>query len=255
MPSFFLRIRRFSAFVLWCSYRAARSAYPVTRKGWTGVSNASSETSIWAEGLVKILNVKIRVVGDPSSVRGGLIVSNHQSYIDIIVHSSVFNVRFSPKHDIKKWPGIGLLVAMNRPVWVDRSSKQASKRTLAEFRETMDNGINLLVYPEGTTSDLRAGLLPFKSTPFEAVTGESAPIFPVLTVYRQKQGMPRVSWVGDDNFLPHLWALLGAPSIEVEIHVLDAMKAGDDDRKRLAKRVHGCMDAKLRALCSEVHIQ
>lgn len=243
-----LGICRFIAFILWSIFCIiVCTPFIVLAPGWKGVLNASKCTSFWAKGLVKILGINIRVKGDIEAVKGGLIVSNHLSYVDIILHASLFNVRFSPKHDIKNWPGIGFLVMMSRPIWVDRSSKQASKQTLNEFRETMLNGINLLVYPEGTTSDGKQ-ILPFKSTPFEAVISEYLPIFPILTRYLQKKDEAPVPWFGDMGFIEHLVKLLTLPRIDAEIKILNRIDPRTQDRKKLAAEVHQFMEQNYQVL-------
>ncbi len=239
--SFLLRIYRLAALFTWCVVRALYSCFYTSRPGKEGVLNGSVFTGYWAKGITKIINLKVKVNGDPQSVKGGLIVSNHIGYLDIISHSSVFNVRFSPKSTLRSWPLIGGLISMNRPVWIDRTSKQSSKKSLTEFRETMEQGINLLVYPEGTTSSGKNGVLPFKSTPFEAVIAGNFPVRPILTFYRQKPTDPTVAWYTDMDFLPHFWNLLGLRETEVELYILEPVFPGNDDRKKLAGKVHKMM--------------
>lgn len=246
--SFLLRIYRLSALFTWCVVRASYSCFFTSKPGKEGIMNGAVFTSYWARGITEIVNLKVKVTGNPQSVKGGLIVSNHIGYLDIISHSSVFNVRFSPKTTLRSWPLLGGLISMNRPVWIDRTSKQASQKSLAEFRETMEQGINLLVYPEGTTSDGNHGLLPFKSTPFEAVIAGSFPVYPILTFYRQKLEDHSVAWYGDMSFLPHLWKILGLRETQVDIYIFDPVFPGKDDRKKLAEKVHGIMMEKYNQL-------
>ncbi|MCX6985052.1 MAG: 1-acyl-sn-glycerol-3-phosphate acyltransferase [Lentisphaerae bacterium] len=204
-------------------------------------------TRLWGWGISKIIGMNIKIHGDPEIIGGGIIVANHQSYLDIIAHASVFHPRFTPKVEIASWPVLGWILGINRPVWVDRKSKQSSQKTLVEYRETLEHGINLIVYPEGTSSE-GAGILPFKSTPFEAVSSGNHKIYPVLIRYIQKPGEPTLCWYGDMTLLPHCWYILGRPSINVEIHMLDPILPEGRNRKELARFVHDYMEKKYNAI-------
>jgi 1-acyl-sn-glycerol-3-phosphate acyltransferase len=208
---------------------------------------------IWGRGLLDILNVKVEVHGDESPLNGALVVSNHLGVLDILVHSSLFGFRFAPKSDIRSWPFLGAYVGLTYPIWVDRGSKARSQELLAEFHDTLTNGVSLIVYPEGTSSDGKHGVLPFKSTPFEAVVKGRLPVRPVLTLYR----VPATSnvepcWYGDMTLPPHIWDLLSAPGIVAEIHVLPEFKApADMDRKALAEHVHALLQAEYERVMAE----
>ena len=209
--------------------------------GWYGIKRVTKISRIWGWGISKIIGMKIKVYGDPGKVEGGLIVANHQSYLDIIAHATVFKIRFAPKVEIASWPLLGWVLGISRPIWVDRKSKQSSHKTLTEYRETLEHGINLIVYPEGTSSD-GTGILPFKSTPFEAVSSGNFKICPVLIRYLQKPGEPTLCWYGDMTLPPHCWQILGRSSINVEIHVLDPLMPEGRSRKELAGFVHDYME-------------
>jgi 1-acyl-sn-glycerol-3-phosphate acyltransferase len=211
--------------------------------GWGGIKRVTKITRIWGWGISKIIGMNIKVYGDPKKIEGGIIVANHHSYLDIIAHASVFRIRFTPKVEIASWPVLGWILGLNRPIWIDRKSKQSSHKTLAEYRETLEHGINLIVYPEGTSSD-GTGILPFKSTPFEAVSSGNHKIYPVLIRYMQKPGEPTLCWYGDMTLLPHCWHILGRPSINVEIHIMDPLMPEGRNRKELAAFVHDYMEKK-----------
>ena len=50
----------------------------------------------WSRVMLKILKIRVCVHGDLNAYRknGGLIVSNHMGYMDIIVHASLAGMRF-----------------------------------------------------------------------------------------------------------------------------------------------------------------
>lgn len=240
----FRRIFRIVRLIGWTAWVVGTSLPLVMRRGWPGITQGSHAARRWGKGIANIMGLKIRLFGDPESVHGALIVSNHLSYMDIIVHAAFFGPRFSPKSSSKKWPVIGQMIMVNRPVWINRGVRSAAKQTLEEFIGTLQHGLNLVVYPEGSSTDGKSDLIPFKSTAFATLGGNEFPLVPVLTVYRQKAGEPTVCWYGDMTLLPHIWAISGIPEIEVELHVLPPVMPQGRNRKELAAFMHSLMNDK-----------
>ena len=239
--AFFIRLYRIAALVIWSAIAAILSAPSQMRGGWKGVKDVSRFVYLWNKGIAKIVNLRVNVSGEVPPVSGGLLVSNHLSYVDIVTHGSTLPVRYSPKSDIAKWPVLGWYLALSRPIWVNRRSKQAAKRALEDFAETMKHGMYLIVYPEGTSTDGKNGILPFKSTSFEAAIASNAPIIPIITRYRQAPGQPTICWYGDMTLLPHIWQVLAFPFIEAELRFLEPVFPAGRSRKELASLVHEIM--------------
>ena len=206
------------------------------------------QTKSWGGGIVKILGIRAIIHGDPAEYRktGGLVVANHQSYVDIFLHASVFGLRFTPKKEIRSWPVLGWYTDMTRPIWVDRDSKQAAGNLMEQFRDTLRMKVPLIVYPEGTTSDGRSGLKEFKTTPFETVCGTDIPVQPVISIYHLAEGDIHPAWFGDATFMPHLWALLGNRRSTADVYILPLIYPEGRNRKQLAKAVR---EAMLKAYC------
>jgi 1-acyl-sn-glycerol-3-phosphate acyltransferase len=93
--------------------------------------------------------------------------------------------------------------------------------------------MNILLFPEGTTSDGRS-LLPFKSAPFQASVDTGAPVVPFVISYRT----PDVAWYGDMGFRRHIWDLLSNDTLEADIRTLQPIFPENLDRKELASLVH-----------------
>lgn len=191
----------------------------------------------WARGILRILNIRATLHGSLPETKGVLLVSNHQSYVDILVHASLTGLRFAPKQEIRHWFLLGPYIGMSHPVWIDRKSPAKSRATLAEFEHTLALGVPLIVYPEGTTTDGQHGLLPFKSTSFEAVLREHRPVQPLITVYHVPCGTMNPAWYGDQELLPHIWQLLGLKEIQVDIYSCKVIQPEAENRKELAERV------------------
>jgi 1-acyl-sn-glycerol-3-phosphate acyltransferase len=209
---------------------------------WGGIRRAAKCGRIWGIGVAFILGTKIRVHGDKNSFKGGLIISNHVGMLDIPVHASVFPIRFASRGDLRHWPIFGWYLRVSRSIWVDRSSKQKSLHVAEQFKQTMEHDIPLLVYPEGTSSSGDDGLLPFKSTPFEAVANGNLPILPILSFFREVDNNRVVAWYGDMTLLPHCMRLIGYRKIEVDIYILPTIFPEGRNRKELADFTYQMME-------------
>ena len=198
-------------------------------------------TRLWAAGCLKIMN--LRVTTAPGKVphrRGGLIVANHVSYLDIFVHASLFGARFAPKIEMKRWPLVGVMTAASNPVWIDRGNRRRAADSEREMREALLGDVPLLVYPEGTNSDGTA-LLPFKSTAFEAVLRSGAEILPVVSHYPAAADGTQIPWFDHTGFLPHFWRVMGLKEIVCEVYIMDTVVPRASGRKELALQLHDMM--------------
>ena len=243
------RIYRVIALFLWGSWHGIYSL-PIRYlyQEDHSISRMALQTKYWGGGIVKILGIKTIIHGSPEEYKktGGLVVANHQSYVDVFLHASIFGLRFTPKKEIKSWPILGWYTDMTRPIWVDRDSRQASGGLMEQFRDTLRHKVPLIVYPEGTTSDGRSGLKEFKTTPFETVCGTDIPVQPVISIYHPAPGDMHPAWYGDATFMPHLWALLGNRRSTADVYILPLIYPEGRNRKQLAKAVR---EAMLKAYC------
>ncbi|MBD3426286.1 MAG: hypothetical protein GF409_03530 [Candidatus Omnitrophica bacterium] len=241
------RLYRITALAVWLAVVTILSV-PYRFRGWYGRKKISHILRLWARGVGRIINLRVKVHGDPCQVPGGLVVSNHLGYIDIVVHGSVFPLRFTSSTETDSWPVVGPIVALSNPVLVNRFSPARSKKAKRDYAKTIRRGMYLMVYPEGTSTDGKGGVLPFKSTCFEAVAQSDMPVIPVLIRYNEPEQRPTVCWYGDMTLVPHLWRILGYASIEADLFILPPVYSEGRSRKELASYVHDVMDAGYRSL-------
>lgn len=238
------RIYRIPLIFIWATLHGIYSLFFVLPRK-DRVRLMAQQTQTWGRGLVYLFGMELRIHGDREKYKqcGGLMVSNHLGFQDVFVHASLSGLRFCPKKEIRNWPVLGWYTAMAQVIWIDRTSPRKSKETLRQFRETLENKIPLIVYPEGTSSDGRSGLLPFKSTSFEAVAGTTIPIQPVLTFYRwNEKNDVNPAWYGDIGFAPHLWQVLGNGKVICDLYLTDLYYAPEGaDRKQIMNEVYDIM--------------
>ncbi len=199
---------------------------------------AAHVMGFWARGCAAILGIKIKVKGDIAGFKGGLIVSNHLGYLDILIEGAVFPIVFTPKSDIRTWPVLGWYVNLSRPIWVDRAARQQTKLVAQECETTLKNELALLIYPEGTSTDGDT-ILEFKSTPFEIAINTGGKVRPVLIHYSDGH---QFGWYDDEVLMHHVWRILKTTGFEAVVTVLpeESVRPGED-RKAFAKRIHDLM--------------
>jgi lyso-ornithine lipid O-acyltransferase len=245
---YFRRLYRISGLVFWFFIMTFYAFYfhiTFTIKGKSKqdlIKRLSYAAIIWGKGLSWILGLHIKTTGNVDSVNG-IVVSNHLGYLDILTLSSVFPIRFTPKKEIASWPLLGWFIRISLPIWIDRKSKQASINIAKSFSDTVKNGTCLLLFPEGTTTDGKHGLLPFKSAAFEAAAKENITLSPVLIRYIEKDKVP-ICWFGNATLITHIWNLFGQKRIDAELRILNPIKPDGKDRKSLSKEIQEYMEIK-----------
>ncbi len=199
----------------------------------------------WSRAACRILGIHIVRTGSYRRDDAFFIVSNHCSYIDILVIGSMVQSVFLSKSDVASWMFLGRMVRLAGTIFVNRESKTASVRVLDTINERLRSGISVVVFPEGTTNNGLA-MRDFKSTFFKAPIDSEVPILPLSIIYSHIDGMPvtpgtidTVAWHSDMEFLSHFWNLLGTRSIEAHVHFSQSLDNFTGDRKVLASIVFG----------------
>jgi 1-acyl-sn-glycerol-3-phosphate acyltransferase len=205
----------------------------------------------WYHGLVcRLMGVRVHLSGELPASGAVLFVSNHISWIDIPVLSSITPLSFIAKQEVSTWPFISWLAKLQRSVFVDRNRRASVKETANAVIKRLDRGERVVLFAEGTSSDGNQ-VLPFKSSLFAAVepneaNGNGHVLQPVAIVYTRVYGLPMnrqqrpaIAWYGDMDMLSHAWGVLkGGP---LDVHVRFGAPVSIDvvgNRKKLAEHAH-----------------
>ncbi|AQS84983.1 MAG: lysophospholipid acyltransferase family protein [Acetobacter aceti] len=224
---------------------------------------------IWG-GLCRLLSLKINVIGrkagkvtGPKSRERGerpiIYISNHSSWIDVLVLGTILPSVFVAKGDIEHWPVMGLISRIGRTIFVSRQ-RNTTGRERDEMTSRLAGGDNLVLFPEGTSSD-GSRVLPFMSAFFaiakpprlrESDASQILPDFrpgmtpliqPVSVVYDRLDGF-RIgkarrtvfSWYGDMDLGPHVWQLVKRKSMRATVLLHPPLDPEDfPSRKALAQ--------------------
>ncbi len=197
---------------------------------------------LWGRGALRILGVRVACSGTPPPA-GRLVVSNHLSYLDIMVLGSLLPVVFVSKSEVRNWPFVGLVATMAGTIYIDRNRKRDALRVLAQMQTAQDGGDCVVIFPEATSTD-GSTILPFRSSLFAAAARAGAPVRWTTLSYRTPSGAPRardrVCWWGDAGFVGHFLRLCGLKRIDCTVHFGDS-PVRSQDRKALARTLREAM--------------
>ena len=240
--------------------------------GWTLVSGIVQSAMLGLPGrgkarfarlywstICRLIGMKVRVIGEPAT--GGdrpvVYASNHSSWLDVPVLGGNLLACFVSKDDVGQWPVVGQVARLGRTIFVSRQ-RGATGRERDDMRLRLAAGDDLILFPEGTSSD-GTRVLPFHSSFFAAakpslvangaangvaVAPSCRPLVqPVSVVYDRLAGLPVgnarrsvFSWYGDMDLASHFWQLAQWRSMRASIVLHPPLDPADfPTRKALAQ--------------------
>ena len=206
--------------------------------------------------LRTLLRIRLRVVGEPVRGRAVLFVSNHVSWVDIVVIGSIAPVAFVAKSEVRKWPLIGVTAEMQRTVFVDRGRRHQAADAIKAIVQRLKSGTSVVLFAEGTSSDGNR-VLPFRSALVGAIkhaaehAGGAADILiqPMSIAYTGQYGLPMgrqnrplVAWYGDLDFMPHIKAFIERGAVDAVVSYGEPVAAsGAADRKATTRTLESAV--------------
>jgi 1-acyl-sn-glycerol-3-phosphate acyltransferase len=205
----------------------------------------------WYHWLVcRLLGIRVHLSGAPVAPGPMLFVSNHISWLDIPVLSSVAPLSFVAKQEVSTWPFISWLAKLQRTIFIDRTRRASVAETRNQILERLKGGERVVLFAEGTSSDGNQ-VLPFKSPLFAAVepgggNGGGYSLQTCAIVYTHIHGLPMnrqqrpaIAWYGDMDMLGHAWGVLKGGPLDVHVRLGEPVSiASVGDRKKLASHAY-----------------
>jgi 1-acyl-sn-glycerol-3-phosphate acyltransferase len=178
-------------------------------------------------GVRAILGIRISIHGALTHNRPAIFVVNHCSWLDIVVLGSVLPACFVAKGEIAHWPGFGFIAKLGRTIFVSRI-KSGVERERQMIEDRLKAGDNIILFPEGTTSD-GTRILRFQTAFLAVADAPAKPEIQLVTlVYDRINGLPihrrdrpLISWFGDMTLQGHVPGVGRLRSIHATL-VLDA---------------------------------
>lgn len=191
-------------------------------------------TRLLCRFLRTIVNVRVALEGNISGLKehGNLIVSNHLGYLDGVILGSLCDLVFVSKSQVKSWPLFGLMSQIGGTIFIERGKRNKSVNYIQQARVLLEHKINVLVFPEGTSTNGER-LLPFQSVHFQAALDAQASILPIGIRYskiNQQDVHPGnrdiLCWYGQKKLHKHVHEILKLKTIAVTLTVYPAINTG-----------------------------
>ncbi len=116
-------------------------------------------------------------------------VSNHITNLDPpALFLTLPRIAVILKKELGSIPLLGYVMKLGSFIYVDRSTRSSRQKALDQAIKTLQRGISLLVFPEGTRSRTDE-MLPFRPGPFTMAIEAQVPIVPI-TVEGARELMP-----------------------------------------------------------------
>jgi len=183
--------------------------------------------TLWLRWFSAIVKLQIARDGELPE-QGALLVSNHISWLDIIVIGQYLPAYFVAKSDISNWPVIGFLARQGGTIFIRRGNKQHIKITAEKMLWLLKQNSSIIAFPEGTTTK-GDEVLHFHASLFQPALLTKSVIQPVALQY-QGTAKEHAPFVGDDDFVSHLLKMLTLDKIEVRLSFLPVINSSGKDR-------------------------
>lgn len=203
--------------------------------------------------MAKLLKIHTTVKGQPVQGTNFLYVGNHMGFVDIFALSATMPALFITSHEMRETPLLGTLCEMAGCLFVERRSRTKIMGELDTLKQALEQGFNIVLYPEATSTNGEA-VLPFKKTLMMAAPKAGRPIQTGCMNFLEIDGedfnlrsRDSVCWYGDMTFVEALWNTLTASSIKAELEFLEAIhETAEADRRELASKAHAIISARYR---------
>jgi lyso-ornithine lipid O-acyltransferase len=187
----------------------------------------------WSRALLALLDIRATCEGHAPQ-RGGLIVANHVSWLDIPVLHAQVNTRFVSKSEVQAWPVAGWLADAAGTFYL-RRGQHGSRPLLARLVPFLRGGGSVVVFPEGTTT-VGDDVLPFHPRLFAAAIESGCAVQPVALRYGLGAGgLALAPFVGDDDLVTHLLRLLRHPGLDALVTFCAPLGPAGRTREQLAQ--------------------
>jgi len=179
----------------------------------------------------------------------GAVITNHLSYLDIVVHASIRPCVFVSAIETRKMPLIGWMSMMAGTVYVERGAGGSAQKAAQGMAKGFRDGLPVVFFPEGGTFVGDELVMPFHSGLLAQALEAGAAVTAGFIRYelspedlaRGRSARNDEQW-GQQGLVEHIWNFLGLHGLKVEVRFAGAPITFSDeayaDRKVAAVEAH-----------------
>ena len=174
----------------------------------------------------------------------GAVITNHKSYLDIVLHGALRPCVFVSAIETRKMPLIGWISMMAGTVYVVRGGGGSAEKAAEGMAKGFRDGLPVVFFPEGGTFAGDETLMPFHSGLLAQAMEAGAPVTPGFIRYEVSErdtaagrsAENDVHW-STQTLLEHLWNFMGLHGVKARVSFAEApieFSAGAYEDRRLA---------------------
>ena len=194
----------------------------------------------WGRITLFMLGGRLHRIGTPPVAPPYILVSNHLSYIDIAVYAAHMHGVMVAKKEVASWALLGRMARDMGSIFVDRQNINDLVRVNAEIEQAIDDGLGVLIFPEGTSTKGDT-VLPFMASLLEVPARRCLPVhFASLHYGVPASACPAhlsVCWWGEMTFFEHLFGVFKLPHFDAHLR-FGPNTLQSNQRKALAGQLH-----------------
>ncbi|MBF0265554.1 MAG: 1-acyl-sn-glycerol-3-phosphate acyltransferase [Gammaproteobacteria bacterium] len=199
----------------------------------------------WFDHILNILNIKVISSLNMATDKPKIYVSNHISWLDIIVIGHILSLRFIAKSEIANWPMISRLAAKSGTIFIRRGKISDLTKISQRVKQVMSLNESVAFFPEGKTSEGHS-ILPIYSGLFQVAIDTGANVIPLILSYDDGcYPAKKLPFVGEQSFMANVWAVTGVKRIKVYLDCGQEISPESKTRKVIANEVSQKMSAVL----------
>ncbi len=221
-----------------CVFAAQLTKLVVTRP------HTRPERAAWLSGFCR---AALRVVNVSCATEGhvpleGAVITNHLSYLDIVVHAAIHPCVFVSAIETREMPLIGWISMMAGTVYVTRGGGGSAEKAAEVMAKGFRDGLPVVFFPEGGTFVGDEPVMPFRSGLLAEALEAGARVTAGFIRYELsaedvaegRTARNDVHW-GHQPLVGHLWNFLGLHGMKASVRFADEpiafSAAAYEDRK------------------------
>ncbi len=200
---------------------------------------SSTVVKKWLAGAAHIFGVKIKMFGTALPEKT-LFISNHISWLDILILGSIVPIHFLSKHEVKTMPLFGWLATRAGTLYIKRGNKNSATDSSSEITAALKQQHNSLIFAEGTTTD--GHIRKFHSRMMQSAIDAQAMVqpiaifYPVKNPHSNKIKINPVTLFLDNSTIGESYdRITRTAGIDVEVHFLEPIDSTGKTRDEIAR--------------------
>ncbi len=203
---------------------------------------SSTIITTWLGIVTRLFGVRIKTYGRALSEKT-LFVTNHISWLDILILGSLTPVHFLSKREVKTMPVLGWLATRAGTLYIHRGNKESASDASSEITAVLNQQHNSLIFAEGTTTD--GHIKKFHSRMMQSAIDAHAMVQPVAIFYpvfnpdtQQTEINPVTLFLGRTTIGESANLIFRTPCIDVEVHYLEPINSSGRTRDEISRHAY-----------------